>query len=123
MRRRPQSCDLPIRKTLPLGERRFMPKWGDRSAWPVRRHGRANIAPVTAGKIDSGWACVMSGWSGRRESNPRHTAWEAVVLPLNYARMVPCLPCPAGAAKTDFRGEAYDASALRGTNRGAIGAA
>ena len=25
-------------------------------------------------------------WSGRRESNPRHTAWEAVVLPLNYAR-------------------------------------
>src|SRR5262249_30494735 len=23
---------------------------------------------------------------GRRESNPRHTAWEAVVLPLNYAR-------------------------------------
>ena len=26
-------------------------------------------------------------WSGRRESNPRHTAWEAVVLPLNYARL------------------------------------
>src|SRR5215471_19107623 len=25
-------------------------------------------------------------WSGRWESNPRHTAWEAVVLPLNYAR-------------------------------------
>src|SRR5262249_37152915 len=25
-------------------------------------------------------------WRGRRESNPRHTAWEAVVLPLNYAR-------------------------------------
>ena len=25
--------------------------------------------------------------SGRRESNPRHTAWEAVVLPLNYARV------------------------------------
>src|SRR5262245_61905518 len=28
----------------------------------------------------------MSDWSGRWESNPRHTAWEAVVLPLNYAR-------------------------------------
>ena len=29
---------------------------------------------------------VAESWSGRRESNPRHTAWEAVVLPLNYAR-------------------------------------
>src|SRR5258707_12249939 len=29
---------------------------------------------------------VAASWSGRRESNPRHTAWEAVVLPLNYAR-------------------------------------
>src|SRR5437588_5279197 len=29
---------------------------------------------------------VTKVWSGRRESNPRHTAWEAVVLPLNYAR-------------------------------------
>ena len=26
------------------------------------------------------------GWSGRWESNPRHSAWEADVLPLNYAR-------------------------------------
>jgi hypothetical protein len=26
-------------------------------------------------------------WSGWRESNPRHTAWEAVVLPLNYTRL------------------------------------
>jgi hypothetical protein len=25
-------------------------------------------------------------WSGRSGSNRRHTAWEAVVLPLNYAR-------------------------------------
>ena len=25
-------------------------------------------------------------WSGRRESNPRHQAWEACVLPLNYSR-------------------------------------
>jgi hypothetical protein len=29
---------------------------------------------------------ASKGWSGRWESNPRHTAWEAVVLPLNYAR-------------------------------------
>jgi hypothetical protein len=27
------------------------------------------------------------GWSGRWESNPRHSAWEADVLPLNYARI------------------------------------
>src|SRR5580692_6522537 len=27
-----------------------------------------------------------AGWSGRWESNPRHSAWEADVLPLNYAR-------------------------------------
>ena len=25
-------------------------------------------------------------WSGRRGSNPRHSAWEADVLPLNYSR-------------------------------------
>src|ERR1700730_14353728 len=29
------------------------------------------------------------GWSGRWESNPRHSAWEADVLPLNYAREIP----------------------------------
>ncbi len=25
-------------------------------------------------------------WSGRRDSNPRHLAWEASTLPLSYAR-------------------------------------
>ena len=25
-------------------------------------------------------------WSGRRDSNPRHFAWEANILPLNYSR-------------------------------------
>src|SRR5690242_2730256 len=25
-------------------------------------------------------------WSGRRDSNPRHLAWEASALPLNYSR-------------------------------------
>src|SRR5688572_19870690 len=28
------------------------------------------------------------GWSGRRGSNPRHRAWEARVLPLNYSRVI-----------------------------------
>src|SRR5260221_14446584 len=27
-------------------------------------------------------------WSGRRESNPRPTAWKAVTLPLSYSRPV-----------------------------------
>src|SRR5262245_36535336 len=31
---------------------------------------------------------VVEGiWSGRRGSNPRHQAWEACVLPLNYSRV------------------------------------
>ena len=29
---------------------------------------------------------ALNDWSGRGESNPRHSAWEADVLPLNYAR-------------------------------------
>ena len=28
----------------------------------------------------------MFSWSGRRESNPRPTAWKAVTLPLSYSR-------------------------------------
>ena len=29
---------------------------------------------------------IRAKWSGRRGSNPRHRAWEARVLPLNYSR-------------------------------------
>lgn len=29
---------------------------------------------------------IVEDWSGRWESNPRHSAWEADVLPLNYTR-------------------------------------
>ena len=28
------------------------------------------------------------GWSGRRDSNPRLSAWEANTLPLSYARKI-----------------------------------
>src|SRR6266542_3766497 len=41
---------------------------------------RYNLSPMSPG-----WTVCC--WSGRWESNPRHTAWEAVVLPLNYARL------------------------------------
>jgi hypothetical protein len=30
---------------------------------------------------------LTRNWSGRRESNPRQSAWEADVLPLNYTRV------------------------------------
>ena len=30
---------------------------------------------------------VSEGWSGRRGSNPRPTAWKAVTLPLSYSRL------------------------------------
>jgi hypothetical protein len=36
----------------------------------------------------SSLACPASGgWSGRRGSNPRPTAWKAVTLPLSYSRL------------------------------------
>jgi hypothetical protein len=31
--------------------------------------------------------CGSEGWSGRRGSNPRPTAWKAVTLPLSYSRL------------------------------------
>ena len=39
-------------------------------------------------------------WSGRRESNPRHQAWEACVLPLNYSRSGPLSALEAGSKLT-----------------------
>ena len=32
----------------------------------------------------------LFSWSGRRESNPRPTAWKAVTLPLSYSRILNC---------------------------------
>lgn len=29
----------------------------------------------------------LNRWSGRRESNPRPTAWKAETLPLSYSRL------------------------------------
>ena len=49
-------------------------------------------------------------WSGRWESNPRHTAWEAVVLPLNYARIFQICRCasPGSPARRPSRTEYVD---------------
>src|SRR5918992_1469282 len=38
------------------------------------------------GPARQAWNKDRREWSGRRESNPRHSAWEADVLPLNYTR-------------------------------------
>ena len=35
---------------------------------------------------------MSEGWSGRRGSNPRPTAWKAVTLPLSYSRLRVPLP-------------------------------
>src|ERR1043166_2155152 len=45
------------------------------------RRTRTSTAPGAARLIAG-----ITGWSGRRGSNPRHRAWEARVLPLNYSR-------------------------------------
>ncbi len=36
------------------------------------------------------------GWSGRRGSNPRPTAWKAVTLPLSYSRISGCFMVERG---------------------------
>jgi hypothetical protein len=44
-------------------------------------------------------ASVSEGWSGRRGSNPRPTAWKAVTLPLSYSRLrARELACPRALA-------------------------
>ncbi len=45
---------------------------------------RSGRLPDNDGRADRG---TLKVWSGRGESNPRHSAWEADVLPLNYARV------------------------------------
>src|ERR1035438_3621860 len=36
----------------------------------------------------AGTCCLLRSWSGRRESNPRPTAWKAETLPLSYSRIL-----------------------------------
>src|SRR5581483_2902449 len=47
--------------------------------------GSARTAGGRAASLLTGSFC-LGFWSGRGESNSRHSAWEADVLPLNYAR-------------------------------------
>jgi hypothetical protein len=46
---------------------------------------RLNIVPWTTERQVQRHPTIS--WSGRRDSNPRHSAWEADALPLNYSRV------------------------------------
>ena len=48
----------------------------------------APLAPMSVAQVRRG-----EGWSGRRGSNPRPTAWKAVTLPLSYSRKWSPLCC------------------------------
>src|SRR5215468_1593336 len=58
-----------------------------RRCGPHRKFTTTALDPTFASELAKAKTYFLSrSWSGRWESNPRHTAWEAVVLPLNYAR-------------------------------------
>src|ERR1035438_5748984 len=42
----------------------------------------------TSRTSSAGTCCLLRSWSGRRESNPRPTAWKAETLPLSYSRIL-----------------------------------
>ncbi len=63
-----------------------------------------NLRLACQPKLTLGLACVSEGWSGRRGSNPRPTAWKAVTLPLSYSRV------PIGQSASAHRIRRYVAS-------------
>src|SRR5205814_2762787 len=50
-----------------------------------------SLSTLIAACSNATLAPYLQFWSGRRESNPRPTAWKAVTLPLSYSRS----NCPA----------------------------
>jgi hypothetical protein len=62
--------------------------WPDEEIYIRNREGasmRKKFDGLKPGKREKESA-MQNEWSGRRGSNPRHPAWEAGVLPLNYSR-------------------------------------
>ena len=53
----------------------FLKNWSETARGTLARPAEARLA-----------VSPSEDWSGRRGSNPRHRAWEARVLPLNYSR-------------------------------------
>ena len=66
------------------------------------RHRRRGGRPTSASAVPSKrlQARPGAGWSGRRDSNPRPIAWEAIALPLRHSRVVmsAVYPTPACAS-------------------------
>src|SRR5690606_9881776 len=55
---------------------------------PYRTFTLSEVSNGLANRSPSGpWPSASEGWSGRRGSNPRPTAWKAVTLPLSYSRL------------------------------------
>ena len=54
--------------------------------WSGRPRTTRRFAPRVRGKWDLNPLFLTMIWSGRWDSNPRSPAWQADVLPLNYAR-------------------------------------
>ena len=88
------------------------------------RHNRACRVPrlaTSAERLPTDRLAVdeLEGWSGRRGSNPRPTAWKAVTLPLSYSRLRSLLPA-GPPSLLELRGGMRQhsfAQPLRGTSR------
>ncbi len=57
----------------------------------LRSIAAAQVAPVSSSDNSAKAEAGPRGWSGRRGSNPRPSAWKADVLPLNYFRCLPTI--------------------------------
>ena len=47
---------------------------------------RRVVNPETNKEDQAFWPDPLANWSGKRDSNPRPSAWEADTLPLSYPR-------------------------------------
>src|SRR5437870_781403 len=67
---------------------RFSPRIAEPDARGLARPGHVSTARWTLWTVSlAERKPVPKNWSGRRGSNPRPTAWEAVTLPLSYSRL------------------------------------
>ena len=62
---------------------------------PLLRKQMGDVHDTKKARRLAGPLSIHGRWSGRRDSNPRPSAWEADALPLSYSRSFPNLPKPA----------------------------
>ena len=58
-----------------------------RHLWSATRESHPTTPAYQTGPFTRRDEADESQWSGQRELNPRHSAWEADALPLSYARI------------------------------------